>query len=247
MKFSIVIGVKNRPIKKCLESVFWQTVDDYEVIVVDYGSDRQVTVPSSVRSVYYCKDGGWNHPRANNIGIAKAEGRYVVVVNTDIVLAPDMLETLNLLLDVNQDYQIYWQRFDLNRTGTRLVRSYVTEHSWNAIQRYLNADPDAMGKLHPLSAYGDLMVAKRDALLTVGGYDERMSRWGYYDIDLAQRLEKIGYPIYWGLGPKILHQWHQEPRKDRASTNIMIGKHDHRVIRNPIELFDEYRKLKECG
>lgn len=247
MKFSIVISVKNRPIEKCLESVFWQTNEDYEVIVVDYGSDRQVTVPKTVRSIYYNRDSEWNHSRANNIGIAKATGKYVVVVNTDIILAPDVLDTLELLFGVNDNYQIYWQRFDLNRFGTRLVRNYITEHSWNAIQRYLSADPDAMGKLHPLSAYGDLMAVERGALLTVGGYDERMSKWGYYDIDLAQRLEKMGYPVYWGIGPKILHQWHQESKKNRAATNIMIGKCDHRITRNPIELFDTYRKLEECG
>lgn len=246
MKYSFVVSVKNRPVQRCIDSLKWQQTDtNYEIILVDYGSNNPLPPRPKVRTVRFARNRNWNHPRANNIGIAKATGMYVICVNSDIIVFPQMLNVLDMLFEVNKQYQIYWQRFDLNQYGTNLIGRSITRQNWDVIERYIHAAPRDLGEHHPLTAYGDFMAVNREALLVSGGYDERMPAWGYYDIDLAQRLERMGYPIYWGLGAKLLHQYHEPPSKERARRNIMIGKYDHRISRNSLEMFDVYRELEE--
>ena len=95
---SIVMPTFNRPeyLRAAVASVYAQTVTDWELIVVDDGSDdstRQClrTLVSSKTHVQFCDHRGV--PAAvRNLGIAHARGRYVAFLDSDDLWAEDKLQ-----------------------------------------------------------------------------------------------------------------------------------------------------------
>lgn len=98
-EISIIIPCYNVP-RKCvetaLESVFSQTYDDYELIVVDDGSaqkyhDMLVDISARYKTKLITqKNQGVSSAR--NTGIQAAEGKYIAFLDADDMLAADFLE-----------------------------------------------------------------------------------------------------------------------------------------------------------
>ncbi len=104
--FSIVIPVWNRAdyIGRCLESIFNQDFDDYEVIAVDDGSDdKSVAImrgytDSRLKIIEHKENRGVC--AARHTGTAAAAGKWIVSLDTDWELLPG---TLRLLADMASD------------------------------------------------------------------------------------------------------------------------------------------------
>ena len=93
---TVVIQTHDRPrtVLRALDSVLSQTVRELEVILVDDGSTPALEVPvedARVRLVRLERAGG--PAAARNAGIEIARGRWIVFLDDDDELAPDMLET----------------------------------------------------------------------------------------------------------------------------------------------------------
>ena len=104
MKFSVIIPVYNKAdtIFAAVQSVYAQTVDDYEIIVVDDGSiDHPEIVLAELRSeklrVISQENGGVSVAR--NTGIANAKGEYICFLDADDLWKPNHLEILNQLIE----------------------------------------------------------------------------------------------------------------------------------------------------
>ncbi|WP_270886423.1 glycosyltransferase family A protein [Pedococcus sp. 5OH_020] len=102
---SVVVAVYNtgRYIEPCLESLVAQSLpeSEYEVILVDDGSDDAVTArridtfAAEHRNVtaLHIPNSGWPG-RPRNVGIGKARGEYVYFLDHDDSLAPEALERM---------------------------------------------------------------------------------------------------------------------------------------------------------
>lgn len=98
--FSIVIPLWNREdcIKRCLDSIFAQDFDDYEVVVVDDCSeDNSLKIVESysdprLRVVRHKENRGVC--AARNTGTSTAVGKWIVSLDTDWVLLPAALKFL---------------------------------------------------------------------------------------------------------------------------------------------------------
>jgi glycosyltransferase involved in cell wall biosynthesis len=102
---SVVVPVYNpgRSIEPCIASLLAQTLprELYEVVFVDDGStdgtasrlDRLAASDRRVR-VFHIPNSGWAG-RPRNLGIAKARGEYIQLVDQDDALAPEALEELS--------------------------------------------------------------------------------------------------------------------------------------------------------
>jgi glycosyltransferase involved in cell wall biosynthesis len=103
--FSLIVPVYNRPgeVKELLQSMFGQTVTDFEVIIVEDGSeDKSESIVASFEdkldiTYYYIPNGGPG--QARNYGVARATGEYIVVLDSDCILPPHYIASLCAELD----------------------------------------------------------------------------------------------------------------------------------------------------
>jgi glycosyltransferase involved in cell wall biosynthesis len=93
-KYSVVVPVFNRPdeLAELLHSLTQQTIRDFEVIVVEDGSDiSSKAVCDKFRNQlelhYYTKANTGPGP-SRNFGVEKARGEYVVFFDSDCILPP---------------------------------------------------------------------------------------------------------------------------------------------------------------
>ena len=88
MQFSIIIRTKNEEqwIGRCLDAIFQQSIQDFEIIVVDSGSsDETLSIVRKfpVRSLIEIDN--FLPGKALNIGIAQARGEYIVAISAHCV------------------------------------------------------------------------------------------------------------------------------------------------------------------
>ena len=100
--FSIITPVYNRVdcIKRCIESVNTQTFDSYEFIVINDGStDDTLKIIDSFKDfinlkvISYAENKGVNYAR--NRGIEKAEGKFIIFLDSDDWLPEDALKQIH--------------------------------------------------------------------------------------------------------------------------------------------------------
>ena len=100
MKYSIIIPVFNRPdeVDELLQSLTTQTFKDFEVLVVEDGSDipceevvRKYTERMEVR--YYVKPNS-GPGQTRNYGVQHSQGEYVIVLDSDVVLPSGYLQAI---------------------------------------------------------------------------------------------------------------------------------------------------------
>ena len=107
MKYSIIIPVYNRPdeVDELLQSLSRQTFRDFEVLVVEDGSDipceevvRKYTDSMELR--YYVKPNS-GPGQTRNYGVQYSQGEYVIVLDSDVVLPEGYLQAVEDELSTN--------------------------------------------------------------------------------------------------------------------------------------------------
>jgi len=149
---SIIIPLYNRAEKfiKTLESIARQTYSDYEVIIVNDGSNDQ---PDLVFAKYFEKLKTNNNylflnqknqgaPAARNRGFRESKGDYLFFCDADAVLEPRALETmleyLNNHTEASYAYSsFYWGKklFKLEEFSIEKLKQMPCIHSMSLIRR----------------------------------------------------------------------------------------------------------------
>lgn len=124
-KVSIIMPMYNQEkyIKVCLESVMKQTLKDIEIIVVDDGStDKSAQIVGDLAKgdsrIKYILKPNSGYGNSMNIGLSKATGDYIGIVETDDFVDKKMFETL-YKLSQNGTVDIikgnFWNYFDTEK------------------------------------------------------------------------------------------------------------------------------------
>ena len=98
MKYSIIIPVYNRPdeVDELLQSLTTQTFKDFEVVVVEDGSDipcQEVVEKYADRlNLKYFTKPNSGPGQTRNYGVERSQGEFVIVLDSDVVLPPNYLE-----------------------------------------------------------------------------------------------------------------------------------------------------------
>ena len=217
----------------CLQSIAEQTLAPDEVIVVDNGSDDG--------SLEYLRD---QHPRvralaqrrntgfafAANRGIEAASGELVALINTDVVLSPDWLARMAAALRVRPAAaSVACKMLSLSEPGVLYDAGDILRRDGACEQRG-RFMPDGGAYDVPGDVFGACAGAalyRRDAVLGVGGFDERYFAY-LEDVDLALRLRLAGWTC--AYEPAVC--WHA----GEGSSAQLRGGHLPLVTRNTVLL-----------
>jgi glycosyltransferase involved in cell wall biosynthesis len=231
---SIIIPYRNREIsriERCLTSLSAQTYNNFEVIFVDNGSDKQQAkdVSELVAKFTFCKyifsdTRGliWNRGYALNIGIRNSNAELILMADIDLIFAPDFLMHINTLNTENKFY---------NYRCIYLPESFNYQPlSWN----YTNYE-----KLRNSGDSRGLLVVNRKQVLELQGYDPFSQHWGCEDDDMCKRLIASGLTQnYLDLSQFLsLHQWHAESNSKWPASwylhMLMYCNENTQIKRNP--------------
>ena len=105
MRFSIIIPVYNRPqeVDELLESLTHQTFKDFEVVVVEDGSNEKCDevcqkYAEELPVCYYFKPNSGPGP-SRNYGAERSQGEYLIILDSDVIVPDNYLEIIQQELD----------------------------------------------------------------------------------------------------------------------------------------------------
>jgi len=128
---SIIIPTYNygKYIEKAIDSVLSQTYKDYEIIVVDDGSEDATSAilksrfPGKIQYIYQEHQGV---SAARNLGINRANGKYILFLDADDYLLPDALASRVSFLEMQPSCGwVYGPWCVVNETGRDMTQQEV--------------------------------------------------------------------------------------------------------------------------
>lgn len=187
-RVSVVIPAYNAAwcVRRALDSVLAQEYRDFEVIVVDDGSQDDTaailaTYGAALRVVRK-PNGGLSSAR--NAGIAAAHGEYVAFLDADDWWLPGKLSRQVALMDSRRELL-----FCSTTSGVRTPEGRRLP-DW----RCGRGDRPALECIFAVNAHvagsGSSVLAKREAFARAGGFDESLR--SLEDIDMWMRLAALG-------------------------------------------------------
>lgn len=191
-RVSVIIPSYNRAdmVMDAVDSVLRQTFADWELIVVDDGSqDNTREVIAAVRDerVRYIYQDNQGLPGARNSGIRAARGEYVAFLDSDDVFLPHKLAVQVAAMDARPELGLLAGGFievDRELRPLREVRPWETQPTLELID-WVKGCPFCPGA--PL--------VRRDWLEKAGLFDERMPF--VEDWDLWLRMSTLGCRMDW--------------------------------------------------
>ena len=192
MNYSIIVPVYNRPdeVDELLESLTHQVFRNFEVVIVEDGSDKRCDeVCNRYKDLlplryYYKKNSGPGNSR--NFGVDYANGDYVIILDSDVVVPPHYLSTIDEELSREQcDFFGGADAAHASFTPVQKAISYSMTSFFTT--GGIRGGKKKLDKFYPRS-YN--MGVRRTAYQALGGFS-RM-RFGE-DIDFSYRLIENGY------------------------------------------------------
>jgi len=182
----------------------------YEIIVVD-NSPTDTNEKSLKDILWGSLQNNVGFGTANNIGVSKAKGEYIFLLNNDTILKNDFLDILVSYLKNHQACGViggYLHHLDgsFSLSGGHIYSISKTLHS---IICHTKWRPDLEvqdGLPYQRVEYviGADMFMRRKVFTEIGGFDENIFMY-YEDVELCNRLLKAGYYHILIDSPTIIH------------------------------------------
>jgi glycosyltransferase involved in cell wall biosynthesis len=186
-RFSVVIPLYNKAgfIKRAIDSVLMQTLDDYEIIVVDDGStDKGPAIVNRyddlrIRLVSQ-KNSGVS--AARNSGIKAAAGKYISFLDADDLWKPCYLEIVSTMIEQFPDAGAYATAYEEVMPDGKVVfpryRAIPSRHWQGLLPNYFKS---ALG---PPPVFSSATTVPKKIFQRIGGFipgvpiGEDLDMWG---------------------------------------------------------------------
>ena len=196
-------------LEKCLPTIKQQTWEDYEVVVVDNGSQDDsvswlhinwpevIVIPLKINLGFAA---------ANNIGIRAARGDYIVTLNNDTLVDSLWLEEMITAVTESDIGMVapkitIWNQPDiLDSTGIEIDKLGT---AWNRGYGQSTENDYSTDVLGPSAAAA---LYRREMLNQIGLFDENFFAY-YEDVDLAWRGRRAGWRCVYAPDAHVRH-WH---------------------------------------
>ncbi len=194
-KVSVVIPAFNaqETIAETLYSLFWQSFKDFEVIVVDDGSEDQTSAvvkditsgaPVSVECLRQKNKGP---AAARNLGFAKAKGEYLIWIDADDIWLPQRLEILVDFLDTHPQFDLVTSDAYLWYPPAKLKGTYYSLYPAPKTLSFENL-------LYSNFVFTSTLM-RRKVWLKTGGLNEAKEVVGVEDYEFWLRVLKAGFKL----------------------------------------------------
>lgn len=129
-KYSVIVPVYNaeKQIRRCVDSILAQTFTDFELLLIDDGSkDASPAILKDLEGgakirVFSKQNGG--AASARNVGLDNARGEYIVFVDADDYVCPNLLADYEAAHDADlkiQGFRMIWKSSNFDASFSRLV------------------------------------------------------------------------------------------------------------------------------
>lgn len=185
-------------LKKCLASIKKQSYKNIEVVVTDnHSTDGSVEYVKKLKDVkLIANPDNYGFAKANNIGVERATGEFVFILNNDTELYEDCIE--NLVLNYQPKSILAATQIRPWEKDKQGVSSIGVD-----IFGYPFADHNPL-KTKPFYADGASIFIRKDDYLKIGGFDEELFIFEE-DIDLSWRAQMMGYEVLACWEAKLIH------------------------------------------
>jgi GT2 family glycosyltransferase len=230
MEISIIINnYKTRGLlRQCLKGIEKHPPSvSYEVIVVDNNSqDGSVEL---VREEFpevglIASDENLGHHRGNNLGMKKASGRYILILNTDIAFLDNAIDKMHKFMEEHQEAALVGPKLknpdgsiqmSCMRFPTPMVPIYrrtflgKLPKAKRELDNYLMADFDHNRNKEVDWILGACILVRRSVIDQVGLLDEDLFLY-FGDIAWCYEFWKAGHKVYYLSSSDVVHYHKRE-------------------------------------
>ena len=198
MRYSLIVPVYNRPdeVDELLESLCSQTLKDFEVIIVEDGSQKPCKDVcdkyASILALHYYYKENSGPGQSRNYGVERAQGDYVLILDSDVVLPTGFLEAVDSsLLTIHSSLggeAAAWGGPDASRPSFTPIQKAISYSMTSFFTTGgIRGGKKKLDKFFPRSFN---MGIRRDIYQQLGGFSKM--RFGE-DVDFSYRIVEAGY------------------------------------------------------
>mgnify|MGYP000092769898 CR=1 FL=1 len=221
LRFSIIIPLFNKAshIASTLQSVFDQTFNDFEIIIVDDGStDHGVQIVEALDSkkikLFSIDNQGVSHAR--NYGCKKAQGQLISFLDADDLWEPNHLEQLLLLYKKHPQCGLYAMAYKKkfnNSSIPAIFKNIPKTNNWSGV-----VDDFFESSLIDCIAWTSAVMIPKVIFEEIGGFNETIESGE--DTDLWIRMA-LKYPVAFSLTITACHRLDAPHRITNSCPNTL--------------------------
>jgi GT2 family glycosyltransferase len=200
----------------CLESLDSLDYPDFDVVVVDNGSEdgSQARIEAARPDLTLLQTGAnLGYAGGNNVGIGYALERgadYVWVLNNDTLVESGSLAELVAIAEANPPVGIVGSAVVNSLPQERKTEVAATAYLWKG-ERMIGLADDTLkhrGQEDGLPVEGlagTSMLLRASVLAELGGFDERYFHY-FEDVELCERFRRAGWQIRYAQAARVWHE-----------------------------------------
>lgn len=224
----------------CLNSIYRQASElTYEVIVVDNAScddSAEMVKREFPEAILLQNDENRGFAAANNVGMAVAQGRYILLLNSDTTVLDNAIGQVVSFADLHPESAVVGCKV-LNSDGTLQRTCFMFPSLLNML-----LSSTYLYKLFPRSKFfgreqmtwwdrddvrevdvvtGCFMLVRREAIEQIGLLDERFFMYGE-ETDWCYRFKQAGWKAIFTPAAEIIHLGGQSSKQIRAKMLVQL-------------------------
>lgn len=216
IKVSVIVVSFNSEdfIEKCVTSLLRNLPKNGEIIVCDNASEDKTVeklrkFKSAIKLIESSENLGFS--KANNLAAKQALGEYLFFLNPDTEFKKPILDELISFYQKNSEIGIVAPKLIMpNGKIQASVKKLPT--IWGAFKEYIlgikhnysEYVPESKYPVEVEAIYGAAFLIKKNLFESVGEFDEKYFLY-YEDIELCNRLKKIGKKIFYYPSVELIH------------------------------------------
>lgn len=207
--------------KICLEHIKEQTYRNYEIIVVDNGSsDSSISELRKIKGINLVENKRNKGFTGGHIdGLRHAKGDFIVVLNNDAVMKPDLIQKALKNFDDEKVAVVggrayFWNNESPLLDETNSFYSYQFINTTNAEAIFYQQDYDVPEEVNNVS--GSCAIIRRSVIEKLGYFEDAFFAY-YEEADLFARYKRGGYKIIYDPAVRIWHKIGASSQKKSSS------------------------------